>query len=167
MQFLVRRIHSVTIPGVAKQGASSGLSGTKTCLAASPPIFEDRSSPEGAFLAHGFESSLRLPPARPLDPSFRRVVERVNAMDRAVIPPDPALTLRFCSVLLVFAVFTMDGPESSTSTELHPSRFLGLVAQAAGKEATGVGGLATLPRLVASRNSVDNSLRGSSVTYSM
>ena len=44
-------------------------------------------------------------------PPFGRMDQRVNAVDLALMPPGPALTLRLRRVLLVLAVLAVDGSE--------------------------------------------------------
>ena len=63
----------------------------------------------------------------------------VDAVDLAVAPPDPALTIGLRGILLVLAVLAVDGSEPFGGPELHPPRFLWLVAHAARQEATTVG----------------------------
>ena len=64
--------------------------------------------------------------------------KRVNAVGLAVVPPNPALAVSFSGVFLILAVLAMDGSEPLGGSELHPPRFLWLVAYAACEEATGV-----------------------------
>ena len=75
---------------------------------------------------------------------FGRVNERINAVDRAVVPPDSALAICFRRVFLLLAILAVDGSETLAGSELHPPRFLRLVADATGEEATDVGRLVVL-----------------------
>ena len=64
------------------------------------------------------------------------------------MPPGPALTPRLCRVLLVLAVLAVDGSEPLAGPELHPPRFLLLIAHAARQESTAVGRGFWLPGFV-------------------
>ena len=62
----------------------------------------------------------------------------VHAVDLAVVPPYATLALRSGGVLLVLAILAVDGSEPFGGSELHPPRFLRLVAHTTRKEAAGV-----------------------------
>ena len=55
-----------------------------------------------------------------------------------MVPPYATLALRSGGVLLVLAVLAVDGSEPFGGSELHPPRFLRLVAHTTRKEAAGV-----------------------------
>ena len=69
---------------------------------------------------------------------FGRVNERINAVDRAVVPPDSALAICFRRVFLILAILAVNGSETLAGSKLHPPRFLRLVTDATGEEAADV-----------------------------
>ena len=65
-----------------------------------------------------------------------------------MVPPDSALTVCPRGVLLVLARLAVDGSEPFGGSELHPPRFLRLVAHATRKEAACIGRLCRDPVLL-------------------
>ena len=65
-------------------------------------------------------------------------------MELAVVPPNPTLEVGFSGIFLIPAVLAVDGSEPFGGSELHPPRFLRLIAHAARKEAARIGWLGGL-----------------------
>ena len=76
--------------------------------------------------------------------------EGVDPVGRAMVPPDTTLALCLRGIFLELAVFAMDRSETFHCSELHPSRLLLLIANAAGEEACGVRRLVLPPWLAQS-----------------
>ena len=124
-------IRNVVVFCMAYDGASSGPLAPRSLLSLAFYFLTKQCFSQGVFYDCSFGDLFTWPALHLHPPPPGRMSGWVYAMDHAVMPPDTALAQGPGSVLLVLAVLAVDCSEPFGGSELHPPRFLRLIAHAA------------------------------------